>query len=301
MPVIFDTDMGPDYDDVGAIALLHAFADSGSVQILATMASTKYEGVAAVLNVLNTYFKRPNVPIGVAGGNAVTMRDSQHWSDTLIANYPHNIKTNKDAHEATALYRKILAAQPDNSVTVITVGFLTNLSSLLQSAPDKYSKLTGAQLVQKKVKKLVSMAGIFPSGREFNVEKDAAAAKYVFEQFKKPVVFSGFEIGSKIKTGLPLIGNDAIQKSPVKDAFRISMGLSDEDRNGRMSWDQTAVLVAVKGHAPYYTLKCGTIKVNTDGSNSWSAKGTTQCYLVEARPPSEVQKVINDMMMHQPK
>jgi pyrimidine-specific ribonucleoside hydrolase len=29
VPVIFDSDMGPDYDDVGAITLLHAFADSG--------------------------------------------------------------------------------------------------------------------------------------------------------------------------------------------------------------------------------------------------------------------------------
>ena len=59
-PVIFDSDMGPDYDDVGAIALLHAFADSGYIKILATVASTKYEGVAAVFNVLNTYFKRPD-------------------------------------------------------------------------------------------------------------------------------------------------------------------------------------------------------------------------------------------------
>ena len=64
-PVIFDSDMGPDYDDVGALTLLHAFADSGYVNILATVASTKYEGVAAVFNVLNTYFKRPGLLIGV--------------------------------------------------------------------------------------------------------------------------------------------------------------------------------------------------------------------------------------------
>ena len=37
--VIFDTDMGPDYDDVGALALLHALADSGEVRILATVSS----------------------------------------------------------------------------------------------------------------------------------------------------------------------------------------------------------------------------------------------------------------------
>ena len=27
--IIFDTDLGPDYDDVGALAFLHAMADSG--------------------------------------------------------------------------------------------------------------------------------------------------------------------------------------------------------------------------------------------------------------------------------
>jgi hypothetical protein len=40
--------MGPDYDDVGAITLLHAFADSGYVRILGTIASTNYENVAGV-------------------------------------------------------------------------------------------------------------------------------------------------------------------------------------------------------------------------------------------------------------
>src|ERR1700743_3138301 len=83
LPVIFDSDMGPDYDDVGAIALLHAFADSGKATILATMASTQYEGVAAVFNVFNTYFRRPDIPIGVPKGDAVDQRDAQHWTDTI--------------------------------------------------------------------------------------------------------------------------------------------------------------------------------------------------------------------------
>jgi hypothetical protein len=29
--IIFDTDLGPDYDDVGALAFLHAMSDSGKV------------------------------------------------------------------------------------------------------------------------------------------------------------------------------------------------------------------------------------------------------------------------------
>src|SRR5438128_6554236 len=82
VPVIFDTDMGPDYDDVGAITLLHAFADSGYAKILATVASTKYEGVGAVLNVFNTYFNKPGIPIGVPKGRALELKDKQHWTDS---------------------------------------------------------------------------------------------------------------------------------------------------------------------------------------------------------------------------
>ncbi len=226
--IIFDTDMGPDYDDAGAIALLHAFADSNKINILATMASTKYEGVAAVLNVFNTYFNRPGLPVGVPSGNAVEQRDQQHWTDTLIARYPHKIKKNSDAADAVTLYRKLLAKQPDNSVIIITVGFLTNIANLLQSKPDGYSSLNGYELVKAKVKQLVSMAGKFPEGKEFNVFMDAAASQYAFSRFPKPVLFCGFEIGERIKCGLPLIRNNTIQNSPVKDVFRISIPHSQQ-------------------------------------------------------------------------
>lgn len=301
IPVIFDTDMGPDYDDAGAITLLHAFADQGKAKILATVASTKYEGVAAVINVFNTYFKRPGIPVGVPKGEAITDRDRQHWTDTLIANYPHAIKNNSDVPDAVDVYRQVLAKQPDKSVTIITVGFLTNLANLLRSQPDQYSRLTGKQLVAKKVKSLVSMAGKFPSGREFNIHMDGPSAKFVYDNWTTPVIFSGFEIGEKIKTGLPLINNSAIKNSPVKDVFRISIPLDLNDKNGRMSWDETAVLVAIAGYKPYYTLKLGTIQIADDGSNTWTDKAGNHFHLVEDRPASEVQNVINTLMMHQPK
>src|SRR5688572_11611505 len=180
IPVIFDSDMGPDYDDVGAIALLHAFADSGYAKILATVASTKYEGVAAVFDVFNTYFNRPDIEIGVPKGKALELKDWQHWTDTVIKNYPHSIKMNSEAPDAISVYRKVLAKQPDKSVTIITVGFLTNLADLLRSASDQHSTLDGRQLVEKKVKQLVSMAGKFPEGSEFNLDRDAASSLFVF-------------------------------------------------------------------------------------------------------------------------
>jgi inosine-uridine nucleoside N-ribohydrolase len=298
--VIFDSDMGPDYDDVGAITLLHAFADAGRIKILATIASTRYENVAAVLNVLNTYFRRPDIPVAVPHQNGLTLRDWQHWTDTLVAKYPHRIRSNEEVPDAVTLYRKLLSASPDSSITIITVGFLTNLAGLLQSGPDQYSSLTGYDLVKKKVKKLVSMGGKFPSGSEFNINRDAAASIYTCEHWPTPVWFSGFEIGEKIKAGLPLIHNQAIRNSPVKDVFRICIPLAAEDSAGRKSWDETAVLVAVAGYAPYYTLKEGRILIATDGSNKWDESGKGQFYLVEKLPTQKVQDLINKLIQHQP-
>lgn len=299
-PVIFDSDMGPDYDDVGAITLLHTYADSGYIKILATVASTKYEGVAAVFDVFNTFFRRPNIIIGVPKGKALELKDKQHWTDSLQLNYPHKIKRNDEVPDAIKVYRKELALQPDKSVVIITTGFLTNLSNLLQSLPDKYSNLNGKELVRKKVKQLVCMAGRFPSGNEFNVKMDASASQFVYNNWPTPVLLSGFEIGHKIRTGLPLINNRSIKNSPVKDVFRISIPLDPQDSLGRMSWDETAVLVAVKGFKPWYTVEKGKMIVADDGSNSWSNESSQHSYLIEAQPPQLVQQIINSILMHQP-
>lgn len=298
--IIFDSDMGPDYDDVGAITILHALADKGEANILATMASTKYEGVARVLNVFNTYFNRPNIPIGVPKGKALELRDWQHWTDTVLAKYPHQVKSNDEVPDAVQLYRKILASQPDNSVTIVTIGFLTNLSNLLNSTADQYSKLNGKQLIKKKVKLLVCMGGRFPSGYEFNVMKDAVASQNVYENWNTPIIFSGFEIGAKVLAGLPLIHNETIKNDPVKDVFRISIPLAKEDSLGRKSWDETAVLVAIEGYSQFYTLHSGRIKVADDGKNTWDDNGNGQAYLVEKVDYKEMEKLINELIMHQP-
>ncbi len=298
--VIFDTDFGPDYDDVGAITLLHSFADSGWVRILATMASSKHKNAAASINVFNTYFNRPGIPVAVVRGNAVSLGDKQHWTDSVILHYPHKIQNNQDVPDALDLYREILSAQPDHSVTIITVGFLTNLANLLSSNSDSYSSLNGYDLVKKKVRNLVCMAGRFPSGREFNLAEDVNASKKVLSEWPTAIVFSGFEIGQRIKTGLPLIHDDQIRNSPVKDVFAICIPLAAEDSAGRMSWDETAVLVAVKGWQKYYDLEKGNCKINGDGFNEWEKAGETRAHLVEKQSPQVVSEIINQLLLHQP-
>lgn len=298
--IIFDTDFGPDYDDVGALAFLHAMADSGKIDLLATISCNKNELVVPGINVLNTYFGRPDLPTGAPKGNAVNLGSSQHWLDTLAARYPHHIRSTSDAPDAVITYRRILAAQPDTSVTLVTVGFLTNLADLLKSPSDSISSKTGRELIAQKVKKLVSMAGKFPSGKEFNVYMDSTAAKYVYENWPTPVIFTGFETGWEIRTGLRVMKMET-QNNPVKDVFSICIPLSEEDKNGRMSWDETASLIGSLGTEGFFTTVRGRIIVNENGTNSWSNDNNgSHEYVVQKMPVREMEKFIEDRMMHLP-
>ncbi len=299
--IILDTDIGPDYDDVGAVAVLHALADKGEAKPLTIIASNKNKLVVSTINILNIYFGRPDLPIGAPkAAEAPDHGAPQKWPELLVSKYPHTIRSTDEVPDAVTLYRKILAAQPNKSVTIVTVGFLTNLAKLLDSKPDAYSKLSGRELVTKKVKQLVSMAGKFPAGREYNVFIDSVASEKVFMHWPTPVMYSGFEIGEKIITGKELISNKSIQNSPVKDAYAKAMPYWENDHNGRHSWDQTAVLVAVRGAAPYYDIQRGKI-ILKGGNNEWkNDPNGKQTYLVEKMPVEQVRAEIEALMMHQP-
>ena len=52
--VIFDTDMLTDFDDVGALACLHALADAGEAEILATVSSTRGNASVGAVQVINS-------------------------------------------------------------------------------------------------------------------------------------------------------------------------------------------------------------------------------------------------------
>jgi inosine-uridine nucleoside N-ribohydrolase len=293
--IILDTDIGPDYDDVGALAVLHALSSRGEARPLAVISSNKNELTVPSIDVLNTYYGRPELLTGVPKGKGVDLGASQKWPEMLVAKYPHKIKKSSDAPDAVETYRKILARQPDQSVTIVTIGFLTNLADLLDSAPDAISPLSGELLVRRKVKQLVSMAGLFPEGREYNVHIDSLASEKVFTYWPTNIVFSGFEIGEKIKTGLRIVNNEQLS-SPVKDVYALSMPLSKGDADGRMSWDQTAVLVAIRGNQPYFGLKRGKIIVE-GGNNKWQDDPMGQhAYLTESMPLPQITMLIEALM-----
>ncbi len=300
--IIFDTDIAPDFDDVGAMALLHAFADKGEAKILATISCNTFQTTVPTLSVLNTYFRRPDLPIGITAGNFPTDHCKEKWAEFIVAKYPHNVKSNAEAQDALSLYRKLLVGQPDNSVTIVTVGFFTNLANLLNSPADSYSSMTGMELVKKKVKVLVSMAASLgkdgKGGNEFNVVVDAKASQKVFNDWPTPIILSGFHIGEKVLTGAPLIADARITNSPVKDAYDVALKKNNQPE-GRCSWDQTAVYVAVRGMEPYFTSRKISFDIKDDGK-SVPIEGGKYTWLEFKAKPEDVAKGIEELMHHQP-
>lgn len=290
--IIYDTDMASDVDDVGALALLHALADLGEAEILAAIVSSQNEYVVPCLNAINTYYGRPDIPIGSVKNGVET---ESRYTKAVAESFPHTIQSSSDVPDAAKLYRKILANQPDGSVVIVSVGFLTNLSNLLHTEPDGYSNLGGIDLVMKKVKVWVCMGGHFPRGREYNIHTDAAASVIAVENWPTPIVFSGFEIGKKIMTGERLKGTP--ESNPVRTAYFHFNGL-----NNRESWDHTAVLYAVRGLRDYWDIGTGGyLHVNQDGSNEWRTTEEVQhSYLIEKMAPADLARIIEDLMLKPP-
>jgi hypothetical protein len=295
--VIFDTDLGADVDDVGAVAVLHALADRGEAQILAMGISIKNPWSAPCLDALNTYFGRPDIPIGVPKGDSIA--DTSKYARGVAEEFPHDLKSADDAPDVVAVYREALAGQPDGSVVFVSVGFLTNAASLLTSGPDRHSPLTGAELIRRKVQRWVCMGGGFPSGHEYNVLKDAPASRKAIGGWPTPIAFSGFEIGEPIQTGATLKAKP--RDNPVRRAYELYNGLAN-----RSSWDQTAVLYAVRGidagpSGLWDVHPKGSIEVLPDGRNRWRDEPDRgHSYLLRQQPPARVAEVIEGLMMQSP-
>lgn len=303
--IIFDTDMGPDVDDAGALAVLHALADNREIELLAVVISTTDDdGTPAIsfVDAVDTYYGRPDLPIGLYNGPRFAFSD-KYTGDVASnpAKYPHDLGPTRDqVPEATALYRQVLANEPDSSVTIVCVGPMNNLRALLSSQPDSSSSLDGTELVSAKVRLLVQMGGDYPSGSEFNfvAQTVPGTTKAVIESWPTPIVFSGFSIGGAILTGASLA--DTPDKNPVRRAYELYTGMLG---GIRQSWDVTAALSASRGASPDWSLSAPGINlVDEAGNNVWQdSPGGRQAYLQVRADPAEVTAELDSLMSQAPK
>jgi hypothetical protein len=280
VPVIFDTDICEDCDDVAALAMLHALESRGQCRLLAVTVTADHPQAAPFVDCVNTFYGRPNIPIGVVGPGGVkvpsTYLQLATEQDAGAVRYPHDLLDGKDAPDAVKVLRKTLAAAEDGSVVVIQVGFSTNLARLLDSPADAASTLPGVELVAKKVRLLQLMAGAFEpiegnaAFGEYNIMRDRSAAAAVADRWPTEVVWSGFEIGIALPYPSQSILEDYrdVPHHPVAEAYRI---ISPPPQD-RPSWDLTSVLDAVLGDRGYFDRSPpGKVTVTDQGATAFVA------------------------------
>lgn len=264
--IIWDTDMDTDCDDVGALAMLHKLADDGEAKILATVVSSHYPYSAPCVEAINRHYGRGDLPIGAPKQPGASTRRGSRYARAIAERYDTSLKTNDDADDAVAVYRRVLAAAPDHSVVVVTVGYVTNLRYLLKSKPDQHSDLDGTALVKKKVARWVCMGGRYPEHLDpaeyGNFKPDPAAIVEAAANWPTPIYFCG--LGTEVGTGRSL--NTTPENNPVRVAYKLYLGNSPT----RPSWDQTATLFAIRPDAPFWKLRTtGSNHIFDNGTNRW--------------------------------
>lgn len=304
--LILDTDFESDCDDVGALAVLHALADEGLCDIRAVMASTSGSSIVGAIDAVNTFSGRPGIPIGLPA--APKSGGFDDYAPVLAdpALFPGK-KTNNDAEDAVRLYRRILADSPDHGVSIVVIGFLTNLSNLLDSGPDYGGDgipLRGEDLIAAKVSELTVMGGHFtdPDYAEFNILHDIPAVGNVADHWPVAIVFSGYEIGLNTLSGANLTRADI---NPITKAYEQSGCAGPKGEIGnRHSWDQTAVYYAVRGtdhetQGALWTLsQPGRVRFDSSGRTRFeAASGGKHRYLIQKAPKESVGQVIEAYML----
>jgi inosine-uridine nucleoside N-ribohydrolase len=256
--IILDTDIDTDCDDAGALAVLHAMANTGECELRGVVCSVPAPQCAGAVRAINAWYGRPTIPVGLVNVPDYETSDSwkpyrDHHARFLKPNSgadPYNVRLaqtrpadDPPPEDAVRLYRRVLAAAADQSVTICAIGTLTALAQLLESPADSQTPLTGAQLVGRKVCELVTMAvAPFPAGREaFNWRMDPASAAAVIRNWPTPVTVSPH--GDRVLTGARFVAA-APAGQPVREAYVAYLG--GEGKN-RPSWDLIAALYAVRG------------------------------------------------------
>lgn len=312
LPVIFDTDISGDVDDVLALAMLHALADRKECDLKAVTISKMNPLTGPFVDATNTFYGRPKIPIGVT--HDAQRRESKYLK--LINEkkngqfrYPHDIVSNDQLPSAVNLLRKTLAAAEDHSIIIIQVGLAANLADLIESKSDGFSSLSGLELVRRKVKLVSVMAGAFEpiEGNQRYLEANVRNGIQSMQRFARqwpsgvPVIWSGFEIGIAVRYPRTSIARDFdyVRHHIVREAYLLHSG----PEHDRPSWDLTSVLYAVRPNDGYFDLSPrGRVSVADDGFTSFQSeqKGRDRYLLMDSLQAARVTEALRYLVSQPP-
>jgi inosine-uridine nucleoside N-ribohydrolase len=283
---------------------LHALETRGECKLLAVTISKDNRYSAPFVSLFNAFYGRPEIAIGVVR-NGKTPEDG-NYTKTVVSMkkadggplYPRKVEDPASLPEAVSLLRRTLAAEADGAVTIVQVGFSTNLARLLDSGADAASPLSGRDLAARKVALLVMMAGQFPTGSpEYNVKTDVAAAARVFADWPGKIVASGFEVGNAVQYDFTRLASDFSWAGhhPLVDAYDAYRKMPYREP----LWDPSAALYAVRPWEAYFGLSApGTVKVDAAGATTFteSSAGDRRYIVVNDAQRAALREAISELM-----
>jgi hypothetical protein len=268
--VTFDTDMDGDYDDAVACSLLNDFMCQGECKIIACNVNTHDadKSSGAVVKAIDSYYGHPDIPIGASYDKNEPVVGSG-YTKAVRQKFEPNFPYDDQLPKGVDVYRKALAAAPDHSVVMCSVGWMANITDLLKSGPDAVSPLAGPDLVKQKVRKLVIMANTNPND------------VYVIKNWPTPILWST-DIGNYIYPGKSVASTP--DGNPLKFIFQV---LKVDSRQG---WDPTAVWLSVRGESDgvYEVATGGYWRVNVPpaGWGTWINGPVTNHGMATVKMPS---------------
>ena len=287
--VIFDTDMGSDCDDAGALAVLHALADAGELRILGVIFSSgKNRHGVGTCDAINTYYGRGDLPLGQYQGTDVGDPRNSYTKQIAMDAKRFGHDTVDKAPDLVATYRSILVRQPDLSVTICTVGHPHGLVHLLRNP-------RGERLVRAKVKRWVAMG---TGGWNFQQMGMTDYCQELLEKWPMPFYIS--PSGKAIKTGHRLLPGTP-ETNPVREAYRL-WNKGTAITKGRSSWDQVAVLFVARPEL--FTLeRTGRVERLADAKVIWNPRvDSPNHFMVTPRLAIDrMAEIIERLMARRPK
>lgn len=281
--IILDTDIGSSTDDLFAMMMLYHYQDMNRSRLLGVVVDREGEECAACVDVMNTYYGHGDIPIGLIRDG---IKSPKVWIDykafpthtdsqgELI--FQRSVADYSSLPDGWQLYRRLLAAQPDHSVRIVSIGFLTCLSQLLESAPDRYSPLNGVELVRRKVKCIYIMGGAFGDAKEsieYNFAQGVDFAQAFFNLWPDEVdiIMSPGEVGDGIQyqPEQVIADIDWTDIHPIKQVY-MNYGCD----TGQKMWDPLPTINAVEGNSLFRFSTRGVVTVSSKGETFFTPTPT---------------------------
>ena len=283
--IILDTDIGSSTDDLFAMEMLYRYEQQGRCRLLGIVVDRMGEDCATCADVMDTYFGRPDLPIGLERNG---IENPSVWIDyKALPTYTTSdgklmFERSVDDYAALPdgwrLYRQLLASQPDHSVSIVSTGFVTALAQLLQSEGDEFSPLGGVELVRSKVKCIYLMGGVFGTSVEpdYNFSQGITFALDFFELWPDDVdmVFSPQEVGENIEYVPDTVIADVSWTDihPIKQVY-----MTCYCNTGQMMWDPMAVIQAVEGDDLFTLSPRGIVTLTPQAETIFTPSVTGNC------------------------